>query len=228
MQFIKDKINTKLTLNMFIYLVVYNVLTLFTVDFITKDFQMIYLLIITLIILIAYFVINRHSIFNTFDKDMTTVLDKSHVLGLVVFFLFITNYTVSAISYYHTGVTALIHSTSFIVDYKLVIYCITTIILVPFINGIVFYLSLFKETNFLKEHTFYKRVICGIVFGIIQCIFSGFLDTGFMLYLVYAFGYYVFYYLVTSYLYKKYDYSLMVPIMMNVLLNIVTTVVLLT
>ena len=96
------------------------------------------------------------------------------------------------------------------------------ILLLPFVEELLFKSQIFKNTKFLKKHTIIKTIVIALLFACFHCI-AEIMTLNYKI--IFSLINYFIFYIITSAIYIKSDYNIMKPIAIHMLLNTLSLII---
>lgn len=97
-----------------------------------------------------------------------------------------------------------------------------TIVLLPFVEELLFKSQIFKNTKFLKEHIIIKTIVVALLFACFHCL-TEIVTLNYRV--IFSMINYFIFYIITNTVYIRSDYNIMKPIAIHMLLNTLSLII---
>lgn len=192
------------------------------ISFTPSKYQIYTRLIISLFLFFFMIRISRKE-FDNIIEQINEVLGTGALITALTTFIFVINIALTFLSvviFKQTTVNNNIISILF--AQHTYIMGLITILLLPFVEELLFKSQIFKNTKFLKEHKFIKTIIVALLFASFHCI-TEIIALNYKV--IFSLINYFIFYVITNTIYIKSNYNIMKPIAIHMLLNTLSLVI---
>ncbi|MCI9630114.1 CPBP family intramembrane glutamic endopeptidase [Thomasclavelia cocleata] len=176
-------------------------------------------LVITIIIFLMIIRVSKDYFEKNFVSDTFKGIDKSILLGIYTFLLVIIGLIFSYLNSLFVQTTTLNQESIILSSYaNPLITGFIVILLLPFIEDLLFKYHLYTKTKTLKNHWLIKTSVIAILFATLHCLSE---IVNLNPYIFFSLANYFIFYVITNFIYLKYD-NLMFSIIIHCLYNAVS------
>lgn len=193
------------------------------ISFTPSKYQIYSRLIITLILFILMIRISKNEFNNLIDQINEVLGTGALQTSIITFIIFVINIVLTFISVTIFNKTTTNNNViNVLYENNPYIMGLITVLLLPFVEEILFKSQLFKNTNFLKDHKIIKTILIALLFSSFHCL-SEILTLNFKV--IFAMINYFIFYVITNTLYICSDYNIMKPISVHMLVNLLSLII---
>lgn len=176
-------------------------------------------LIITIIVFLMIIRVSKDYFEKSFVNDALKGIDKSILLGIYTFLIVIIGLIFSYLNNLFVQTTTLNQESIILSSYtNPLITGFIVILLLPFIEELLFKYHLFTKTKILQKHWLTKTFVIAVIFATLHCL-SEIVNLNPSI--IFSFVNYFIFYVITNFIYRKYD-NLMFSIITHCLYNAVS------
>lgn len=206
-----------------LYFVEYLFVGSLIISFTPSKYQIYTRLIISLFLFFFMIRISRKEFDNIIEQINEVLGTGALITAVTTFFIFVINIVLTFLS-----VTIFNQTTTnnnvinlLFVKHPYIIGFIT-IVLLPFVEELLFKSQIFKNTKFLKEHTIIKTIVVALLFACFHCI-AEIMTLNYKI--IFSLINYFIFYVITNTIYIKSNYNIMKPIAIHMLLNTLSLII---
>lgn len=176
-------------------------------------------LMITIIIFLMIISVSKDYFEKSFVNDTLKGLDKSILLGIYAFLITVMGLIFSYFNSLFFQTTTVNQESIILSSYaNPLITGFIVILLLPFIEELLFKYHLFTKTKILQKHWLIKTSVIAVIFATLHCL-GEIVDLNPSI--IFSFANYFIFYVITNVIYRKYD-NLMFSIIIHCLYNAVS------
>lgn len=209
--------------SLLLYFIGYLLIGSLIISFTPSKYQIYTRLIISLFLFFFIIRISRKEFDNIIEQINEVLSTGALITAVTTFIIFVINIALTFLSvviFKQTTVNNNIISILF--AQHPYIMGLITIILLPFVEELLFKSQIFKNTKFLKEHKVIKTIIVALLFASFHCITE---ITALNYKVIFSLINYFIFYVITNTIYIKSNYNIMKPIAIHMLLNTLSLVI---
>lgn len=206
-----------------LYFVGYLLIGSFIISLTPTKYQIYTRLVVSLILFFSMIRISRKEFDNIIEQINEVLGTGAFITAVVTFMIFAINIALTFLSYTLFKQTTVNNNIiSMLYSKHPYIIGLIVILLLPFVEEILFKAQIFKNTKFLDNHKVIKTIIIALLFACFHCITEIVtLDYKVIFSLI---NYFVFY-VITNTVYIKSNYNIMKPIAIHMLLNTLSLII---
>ena len=200
-----------------LYFVGYLLIGSFIISLTPTKYQIYTRLVVSLILFFSMIRISRKEFDNIIEQINEVLGTGAFITAVVTFIIFIINIALTFLSYTLFKQTTVNNNIINMLYAKHpYIIGLIVILLLPFVEEILFKDQIFKNTIFLNEHKVIKTIIIALLFACFHCI----TEIATLNYkVIIALINYMLFYIITNTIYIRSKYNIMKPIAIHMLLN---------
>ena len=209
--------------SLLLYFIGYLLIGSLIISFTPSKYQIYTRLIISLFLFFFIIRISRKEFDNIIEQINEVLGTGALITAVTTFIIFVINIALTFLSvviFKQTTVNNNIISILF--AQHPYIMGLITIILLPFVEELLFKSQIFKNTKFLKEHTIIKTIVVALLFACFHCI-AEIMTLNYKI--IFSLINYFIFYIITNAIYIKSDYNIMKPIAIHMLLNTLSLII---
>lgn len=206
-----------------LYFVGYLLIGSFIISLTPIKYQIYTRLVVSLILFFSMIRISRKEFDNIIEQINEVLGTGALITAVTTFIIFVINIALTFLSYTLFKQTTVNNNIiSMLYSKHPYIIGLIVILLLPFVEEILFKAQIFKNTKFLDNHKVIKTIIIALLFACFHCITEIVtLDYKVIFSLI---NYFVFY-VITNTVYIKSNYNIMKPIAIHMLLNTLSLII---
>ena len=206
-----------------LYFVGYLLIGSFIISLTPTKYQIYTRLVVSLILFFSMIRISRKEFDNIIEQINEVLGTGALITAVTTFIIFVINIALTFLSYTLFKQTTVNNNIiSMLYSKHPYIIGLIFILLIPFVEEILFKAQIFKNTKFLDNHKVIKTIIIALLFACFHCITEIVtLDYKVIFSLI---NYFVFY-VITNTVYIKSNYNIMKPIAIHMLLNTLSLII---
>ena len=202
--------------SLLLYFIGYLLIGSLIISFTPSKYQIYTRLVLSLILFFSMIRISRKEFDNVIEQ-INEVLGTGALITTITFIIFVINIALTFLSVAIFKQTTVNNNIiSFLFAQHPYIMGLITILLLPFVEELLFKSQIFKNTKFLKEHKVIKTIIVALLFSSFHCITE---------IVTFSLINYFIFYVITNTIYIKSNYNIMKPIAIHMLLNTLSLII---
>lgn len=206
-----------------LYFVEYLFVGSLIISFTPSKYQIYTRLIISLFLFFFMIRISRKEFDNIIEQINEVLGTGALITAVTTFIIFVINIALTFLSVVIFKQTTVNNNIiSFLFSQHPYIMGLITILLLPFIEELLFKSQIFKNTKFLKKHKVIKTIIVALLFASFHCITE---ITALNYKVIFSLINYFIFYVITNTIYIKSNYNIMKPIAIHMLLNTLSLII---
>lgn len=206
--------------SLLLYFIGYLLIGSLIISFTPSKYQIYTRLVISLILFFSMIRISRKEFDNVIEQINEVLGTGALITTFIIFVINIALTFLSVVIFKQTTVNNNI--ISFLFAQHPYIMGLITILLLPFVEELLFKSQIFKNTKFLKEHKVIKTIIVALLFASFHCITE---ITALNYKVIFSLINYFIFYVITNTIYIKSNYNIMKPIAIHMLLNTLSLII---
>lgn len=209
--------------SLLLYFIGYLLIGSLIISFTPSKYQIYTRLVLSLILFFSMIRISRKEFDNVIEQINEVLGTGALITTITTFIIFVINIALTFLSVAIFKQTTVNNNIiSFLFAQHPYIMGLITILLLPFVEELLFKAQIFKNTKFLDNHKVIKTIIIALLFACFHCITEIVtLDYKVIFSLI---NYFVFY-VITNTVYIKSNYNIMKPIAIHMLLNTLSLII---
>lgn len=209
--------------SLLLYFIGYLLIGNLIISFTPSKYQIYTRLVISLILFFSMIRISRKEFDNVIEQINEVLGTGALITAITTFIIFVFNIALTFLS------VVIFKQTTDNNNVIQILYAqhpyimgLIIILLLPFVEELIFKSQIFKNTKFLKEHTIIKTFVVALLFACFHCI-AEIMTLNYKI--IFSLINYFIFYIITNAIYIKSDYNIMKPIAIHMLLNTLSLII---